>query len=172
MALDHMFILAVFALYQYQAFLNATPPSALWVPYRPSRLHAIDGELCTVAHIPRCRYVDAAFIHRQNETARSTWFRVHATLQRPIHAFKTSPDVCFAHALQLGAVALRYSIPTKRCEMYAEWTLDETPHLPLSLEFTFTRALTVDQRLGVVARALHANDCLLDVFDCEDPHTL
>ena len=122
-----------------------------------------------VAHIPRCRYVDAVFIHRQNETARSTWFRVHAALQRPIHAFQTTPDACFAHALQLGAAALRYSVPTKRCEMYAEWTLDETPHPPWSLDFTFTRALTVDERLGVVARALHANDCHLDVFDCESP---
>ena len=135
-------------------------------------MHIVDGEFCVSAHIPSCSAIDAYFIHRQNETIHDTWFRVRATHPPGSTLSDTiinDPVVCSAHALQLGAAAYRYTLPSRRCTTHSDWALDETPHAGFSLNYDFTRALTADQRANVVSRALRANDCLLDTFDCYSP---
>ena len=171
--LYHHIVTLVFGMYQYvsvpPAFGSAPPPTTAWYPFSPFTTHDIGGERCTSARIPRCRFTDAYFIHDQNRTVHDTWFRVHAALSAPFRQFESTATACRARATQLGAVTYRYRIATRWCELHDHWELDEAAHPRFQFVYDYTHALTVLERTDVVRRAVVANDCLLDTFDCDDP---
>ena len=127
----------VHALIPFLGFPHVPPPSDQWV----ATMNA------------SCGIVDAYFIHDQNETIESNWFRMSLIGNgRPESAEVMSIEKC----RESKATFIRYDVLRETC---TEVSLTPTSRIRvrrLSSVFEYTREYNVSERRAIVRRAIDA----------------